>query len=84
MNNTQLLIDYANKNIIILELNEKDQDRNNQLLIVTIKNNIEMIQLLMNYMFKFNNNKYYIEFERAYDEFNPLLTAININNVEII
>jgi len=45
----QLLIDYADKNKIILELNEKDNDGDFPLLWACRENNIEIIQLLINY-----------------------------------
>jgi len=46
----ELLIDYANKNNIILELNEKDCDNGEFPLIVACKrNNIAMVHLIINY-----------------------------------
>jgi len=49
-NNTdivQLLIDYANKNNIILELNEKNKEGDYPLLLAIIKNNVDIVQLLI-------------------------------------
>ncbi|ORX76179.1 hypothetical protein BCR32DRAFT_284430 [Anaeromyces robustus] len=36
---TKLLIDYANKNNLLLNINEKDKDRNYPLLLILINNN---------------------------------------------
>jgi len=47
-------MDYANKNNIILELNEKDKDGNYPLLLAIIHNNIEIVLLLMDYANKNN------------------------------
>jgi ankyrin repeat protein len=51
----QLLIDYANKNKIILNLNEKNENGWYPLLRATDKNNIEMVQLLIDYANKKKN-----------------------------
>ena len=48
------ILDYANKNKIILELNEKNKYRWYPLLDATYFDNIEMIQLLKDYA---NKNK---------------------------
>jgi len=50
----QLLINYANKNNIFLELNEKNNNGNYPLLWACNNNNIEMVQLLIDYANKNN------------------------------
>ncbi|ORX82615.1 hypothetical protein BCR32DRAFT_278764 [Anaeromyces robustus] len=48
----QLLIDYADKNNIILEVKARDIDGVNSLLMAIEKNNIDMVQLIMDYSIK--------------------------------
>ena len=48
-----LLIDYANKNNIFLEINKMDEFENNPLIFAIYnKNNIELIKLMTNYVNK--------------------------------
>ena len=58
----KLLIEYANKNNIILKLNEENESRNYALLLAFNKNNTEMAKLFFDYADKYNiilnlNNK---------------------------
>jgi len=50
----QLLINYVDKNNIILELNEKDHDGYYPLLLASNNNNNEMVHLLIDYAIKNN------------------------------
>jgi len=56
--NVKKILDYASKNKIILELNEKDIDGWYPLLEVTYYNNTEIVKLLIEYA---NKNKIILE-----------------------
>jgi len=71
----QLLIDYANKINIILELNKKDSNGNYPLLWACNNNNIEMVQLIIDYanennivleMLEMNEKKKHLEIIHFY------------------
>jgi len=50
----ELLINYANKNNIISELNEKDENGNYPLFLACYNNHIEIVKLLFDYAIKNN------------------------------
>jgi len=50
----KLLMEYANKHNIILEINEKNEDGNNSLNLSIKHNNIEIIKLLIEYANQYN------------------------------
>eukprot|EP00833_Pecoramyces_ruminatium_P012007 jgi/Orpsp1_1/1186039/evm.model.c7180000096583.2 len=78
----KLLIDYANENNIILELNEKNEFGDFPLLMAINKYNIEMVKLLIDYA---NEKNIILELnEKDIDGNYPLLNAINNNNIETI
>ncbi|OUM63124.1 hypothetical protein PIROE2DRAFT_10437 [Piromyces sp. E2] len=95
----KLLMDYANKNSIKLELNEKENKNGDYLLLCAyIIDNIKIVQVLMEYVNK-NNNKFIlnekdvlldyanrnnIKFEKGKKGWYPLLSACNNNNIEMI
>jgi len=79
----QYLIEYANKNNIILELNEKDIDGNYSLIWVIKENNNEIVQLLMDYA---NKNNIVLELNKKENkyEYYPLLLGIYNNNIKMV
>ncbi len=50
----KLIIDYANKHNITLNINDKEKEGYYPLLIATSKDNIEMVQLIIDYANKNN------------------------------
>ena len=64
-----MLINYANKNSIILELNAKDMNKNYPFLEAINNNNIKMVELLMKYTHK---KQYYFRIERNNKDGNSL------------
>ena len=77
----KLLIEYANKNNIALELNDKNIQGHNPLIWAILRNNIEMVQLLIDYA---NKNDIVLEInEKNNDGVNPIFWAIDNNNLEI-
>jgi len=78
----KLLIDYANNNNIILELNEKDKNGNYPLLLVCVSNSAEMVELLIDYS---NKNNIILELNQKNERGNyPLLWTCNHNNTEML
>jgi len=71
---------YANENNIILELN--DNEKNDLIYKAIYKNNIEMVELFINY--SINNNIFLVlNGENNFLEY-PILSAIENNNITMI
>jgi len=79
----QLLIEYANKNDIILELNNKNNDGYYPILLACYENNNKMVQLLIDYA---NKNNIILEIDEMDDDYHcyPVLWACHNNNTEIV
>jgi len=80
----KLLIDYANKNKIILIINEENHEGSYAPIVEAINNNnLEIIKLLIDYA---NKNKIILKINEKdlYNESYPLLHAVTMNNIEII
>jgi len=75
------LMDYSQKNNILLNINEKDDNGNTPLLLSVNKNNVEMTKLLVDYA---NTNNIILEVNEKNDIGHyPLVCSIVKNNVEI-
>jgi len=77
----KLLIEYANKNNIILELNAKDKDGKYPLLEVIKVKNFELVTLLIEYADK---NGIILNLNKKNEDKYPLLEVIKNNNIEMI
>ena len=80
----KLLIDYAHKHNIILNINDKDEDGWSLLLgaNTTDHNNTEMVKLLIDYA---NNHNIILEVnEKNINWYSSLVGAIENNNTEIV
>jgi len=76
----KLLIDYANKNNITLELNKKTENGNYPFLLACYNNNNEMVQLLIDYAIK---NNIVLELNERYrNGMYPLYCTCHENNIE--
>jgi ankyrin repeat protein len=78
----KLLIDYANKNNIILDIKGKDQDGSYPILFAIEKDNIEMAKILINYV---DNKNIILDIDEKDDIFEwcPLFYIIFNKNVEM-
>jgi len=78
----KLLLDYASKNDIIIELNEKDEDGDYPLLVAVNKNKFELVKLLVDYA---NTNHVILKFdEREKRSSNLFKKAIMNNSIKTI
>ncbi|KAL6628713.1 hypothetical protein U3516DRAFT_739483 [Neocallimastix sp. 'constans'] len=78
----KLLIDYANENKFILEINDKNDKGWYPLLKAIYNDNFGMIKLPIDYV---NKNKLILEInEKDNDGYNPLLKSVENDNIEII
>lgn len=59
MDMVQLIINYAQNNNVLLEINEIDNDGNYPLLLATIKNNIDIVKSIIDYA---NKKRHYFEY----------------------
>lgn len=72
----------ADRNNIVLELNDKNRDGNSLFFMATEYNNIEIVKLFINYA---NNNKIQLNINEENNEnIYPLLNAISRNNAEMV
>lgn len=78
----QLLINYANKHNVKMELNEKNKDGAYPLYFAITGNNPEIVQLLINYA---NQHHIILELNRI-DQYGnyPLILAVNGDNAKIV
>jgi len=78
----KFLINHANKNNYILNINEKDNDGNYPLLLATLKNNNKMVKLLIEYG---TNKKILLDVnEKNNDGLSPLIYACINGNENIV
>ena len=78
----KLLIDYSNKNNIMVRLNEKNEDGYYPLLYSYYYNHIEMVKLLINYA---NNSNIIMEVNKKNNSgYYPLFYACDRNNIEMV
>jgi len=77
----KLIMEYANKNNIILKMNEINMNDNYPLLWCTINNNLEIAQLIINYA---NSNEIILKINEVdVNENYPLLWCTMNNNLEM-
>jgi hypothetical protein len=77
-----IIIEYANKNSITLNINEKNKNGNYPLLYATDKNNTEIVKILIDYA---NKNNILLDInEKNNKGLYPLLYAIYNNNTTIV
>jgi len=69
------------KNKIILKLNEKDNDGQYPLLIVSLHSNLKIFKLLINYV---NDNNITLELNEKYKNVYPLLLAVAYYNIKMV
>jgi len=75
----KLLVDYVNKNNLILEINKKNKNGKHPLLSATRTNNIEITKLLIEYA---NKNKIILKLnEKSWYECYPLLSATSVDRL---
>jgi len=78
---TKLTIDYANRKMVLLNINAYDHNKRYPLLWSTMINNFEMTQLIINYA---NSNKINLKINEVdINENYPFLICIMNNNIEM-
>eukprot|EP00833_Pecoramyces_ruminatium_P017537 jgi/Orpsp1_1/1191569/evm.model.d7180000087059.1 len=79
----KLLMDFSKENNIILEMDQKKKNKNDEypVLYTTYNNNIEIVKILIEYA---KNSKKFSIIDDKSDTKYPFLYAIHFNNIEIV